>query len=179
MYCTTRGHSLISLLTTLVVSGILLGIGVPSMAGLVTANRLSTQVNQLAGALTFARTESITRNQHVIICKSNDQLQCSKESAWHEGWLVFVDDNQNHQYDDNELVLLQNGMAQMNLRIDYAGFGSHAYITFRPAGSTSSNGTFTLCDTTATDNARALIINRAGRIRTSTTKSEGTALVCS
>lgn len=179
MYGKTRGFSLLSLLSSLAIIAILLGIGLPSMASLVTTNRLTTQVNQLAGALTFARTEAITRNQHVILCKSQDQLHCSKDAAWHEGWLVFVDDNQNYQYDDNELMLLKNGTMQTNLHIEYAGFGSYAYVTFRPAGSTSSNGTFTLCDTTATDRPRAVIINRAGRIRTSTTKLEGTALVCS
>jgi type IV fimbrial biogenesis protein FimT len=178
MYGKTRGYSLLNLLTSLAVSAILLGIGLPSMASFITTNRISTHVTQFAGALAFARTEAITRNQSVIICKSKDQLKCSTESAWHEGWMIFVDDNQNHQYDDHELVLLRDGLPHANLWIDYKGFESHAYVVFRPIGATTSNGSFTLCDTTATGSARALIINRSGRIRASTSKADGTPLVC-
>ena len=83
-------------LTTLAVVGVVVSNGVPAMQNLVHEQRLTTQVNQLLGDLHLARSESIKRGVPVVLCKSGDGVACSTTTDWQNGWLVFVDSD-----DDN------------------------------------------------------------------------------
>lgn len=173
-----RGFTLVELLMTLAVSGILLGIGLPAMAGLISANRLSTQVNELVSGMALARFEAIHRNTSVVLCKSDNHQTCTTNSSWENGWIIFVDTDDDHKRQDEESILLSNDPLPANYQLQYRGFGSHHYVVFRGIGTTTSNGTFLLCDKRNPENARALIINRTGRVRTSTTRADGTPIEC-
>lgn len=173
-----RGFTLLELISTLAVSGIVLGLGVPSIAAMMNANRLSGQVNDLRGALALTRSEAITRNQHVVICKSVDGLSCTREGRWDNGWIVYVDENRNRSRDEAEPLLLVKNTLESHLRIDYRGFGSHHYVTYRPNGMTHTNGTFVVCDQHAEERSRALILTKTGRVRIDQPTAEKRARVC-
>jgi prepilin-type N-terminal cleavage/methylation domain-containing protein len=64
------GFTLIELMITLIVAGILLGIGVPSFNSFVKNNRIVSQSNELLADLTFARSEALKRSRDVHICKT-------------------------------------------------------------------------------------------------------------
>jgi type IV fimbrial biogenesis protein FimT len=74
---------------------ILLGIGVPSYRYVTTSNRLSSEVNGLLGDLQFARSEAIREGQTITVCSSTDGQNCAvaNTTAWHNGWIVFSDAN--------------------------------------------------------------------------------------
>lgn len=172
------GFTLLELLTTLSVSAITFGVGIPLMSGLIDSNRVSGQVNALSGALALTRSEAIKRNTHVVLCKSADGLNCNSDAGWEQGWIVFQDLNQNHTHDPEEELLLVQGRLPNGHTIDYHGFGSHHYVVYRPTGITQMNGTFILCSSNSPERSKALILMKTGRVRLSTSKPDGSPLDC-
>ncbi|HSW53103.1 MAG TPA: GspH/FimT family pseudopilin, partial [Sulfuricaulis sp.] len=85
-------------MVTSVVAGVL-SLGAVSMAGVMQDTRMTGMVNQLMGDLNLARSEAIKRNAVIALCKSDDGASCSRHAAWNDGWIVFVDDNNNHEVD--------------------------------------------------------------------------------
>jgi type IV fimbrial biogenesis protein FimT len=78
------GFTLVELMVTLTVLGILLSLAAPSFTTLVANNRIATETNELIGALSLARAEAIRRAQPVTV-RSSDSNDYAK------GWSVFPD----------------------------------------------------------------------------------------
>lgn len=84
--------TLIELLITIVIAGILLMIAVPSFVSLTQTNRLAGEANALSGDLQFARAEAIKEGLPVSICVSTNGTSCASASTpWQSGWMVFPD----------------------------------------------------------------------------------------
>lgn len=173
-----RGYSLVGLLVSLTITAILLGIGIPSMAGLIQNNRMTTQLNSFRTELNYARTEAIQHNLNVIICTSPDEQHCSADHDWHEGWIVFIDNDNDHRYTDADVLLRSHGPISSGIQINYYGSGFGHYVAFRGIGTTSTNGTFRFCDANNPASARALVINLAGRVRVGTRMPNGNMITC-
>lgn len=172
------GYSLVEVLVVLAVIAILGSLAIPSMGRLLESNRITSEINRFSAALALTRSEAIKRNQHVVMCKSQNGTDCLKTGRWDHGWLIFVDDDHDRQHDDDEAAILFSPSLEHGIRIDYRGFGSSNYITYRPTGFTKTTGTFTFCMNNATESARALILMTTGRVRFSSTKSSGAELIC-
>ncbi|MBN8772197.1 MAG: GspH/FimT family pseudopilin, partial [Thiobacillus sp.] len=63
-----RGFTLIELVVTLAVAGILLGIAIPNFQLFVMNNRMASQANDLITALNMARSEAVKRAANVMVC---------------------------------------------------------------------------------------------------------------
>jgi type IV fimbrial biogenesis protein FimT len=172
------GFTLLELMITLAAGTITLGIGVPIMGGLIDSNRVAGQINALRGALALTRSEAIKRNQHVVLCKSSDGQNCTKQGTWDQGWIVFEDSNQNSNRDLNENLMLVQGKLPNGHTLEYRGFRSHNYVVYRPTGFTQMNGTFILCAPNSPERSKALILMKTGRVRLSTTRADGSPLGC-
>jgi type IV fimbrial biogenesis protein FimT len=85
-----RGFTLLELMVTIGVAGVLLTLGVPSFVDVVRNNRAATNVNELVTAFSIARSESIRRGWNVSVCRSSDGATCG--ATWSDGWIVFRDD---------------------------------------------------------------------------------------
>lgn len=85
-----RGFSLFELIVTLSVAAILATIAIPSYRSLVQDSGLTTQTNELVGALNYARATAVARGTTVTLCSSADQLTCRNDSDWSVGWLVYT-----------------------------------------------------------------------------------------
>lgn len=84
-----RGFTLMELMFTLLVAGLLLTVGVPSYMDLVRNNRATTHANELVGAISIARSEAIRRGARVTLCHSSDLKTCG--GTWTDGWIVVAD----------------------------------------------------------------------------------------
>lgn len=174
-HCT--GFTLVELLSTIAIVSVVLGLGAPLFKATLTTSRLTTSINAMAGTLAYTRSEAVKRNQHVVLCKSLEGTQCTREGDWRHGWLVYVDINRNRSLDDNEPILGTHSLAQ-SIEVDYRAFGSRHYLVYRPSGMTRTNGTFTFCDPNYPETAKALIITKTGRPRLSKVRADGSALDC-
>lgn len=108
---TQRGVTLIELLVALTVLAILLGIAIPSFTSIINGNRLSSNTNELIGAISYGRIQAIRRSQHVVLCRSDNAnianplcTNLANPVFW-TGWILFVDPNNNQIRDAGETVL--------------------------------------------------------------------------
>ena len=173
-----KGFSLLEVMTTLAVSGILFGLAVPVTSHIISENRVTGQINQLRGALALTRSEAVTRRQDVVLCKSADQQTCIRHGRWDQGYLVFVDINRDRRRNQQEQLLHVRAKLPANITLDYRAFGSRHYLAYHQTGFTQTNGTFTFCNKDMPDRAKALIVTKSGRVRLSEKSSKGGSLIC-
>ena len=173
-----RAYSLFDALTTLAVLCTVATVAIPAVSHLVASTRVTTQVNELMTHLHLARSEAIKRGQRVLLCKSRDGSRCTSDSPWHEGWIVFVDQNDNHTVDgDEQIIRVQQALTGVTLQARLSS-GANNDLGYRPDGFSGKLGTFTFCVPDAPDRARAIIIYRTGRPRISRISDENEPLSC-
>jgi len=172
-----NGFTLLELIITLAVIAILSVTLSSVSASFISSNKVSAAVNKIASDMSYARTEAISRNQNVELCKTLDGITCSRTNQWEKGWMIFVDENRNRRREANE-ERLKHQPAVGTVNITYRGTGSSHYIRFRSDGATGVNGTFAFCADSIGDNKKALILFRTGRLRLSKTRSGGRPISC-
>lgn len=84
-----RGFTLLELVTTVTVAGVLLTVAVPSFFNTSRNSHAAADTNELVSALSIARSEAIRRSGRVSVCHSSDGASCG--GGWADGWIVFVD----------------------------------------------------------------------------------------
>lgn len=86
-----RGFTLAELMITLVILGILVGLGVPTFLNATLNSRLGSVANNLVVSAHLARSEAIKRNVTVRLCPSANGTSCASQSAFEGGWIVIAD----------------------------------------------------------------------------------------
>ncbi|MDZ7841343.1 MAG: GspH/FimT family pseudopilin [Gammaproteobacteria bacterium] len=173
-----HGFSMVELLVTLAVAGVLLASAAPKFIDLVHDHRLSTQINLLLTDVHLARIEAIKRNHEVVICRSIDGRHCDigggSQSDWSAGRIIYVNLDGDKTRDPGEPLLQARAVlpSRLNLR-----FNQWWRVTFHPDGS-ASNGSFALCDFRGSEHARALILYYTGRPRVADRRADGDPIDC-
>jgi len=161
-----NGFTLIELIITLTVAGILMSIAIPSMRTFSQNARITTQANDLSGDLSFARSEAIKVRKQVIVCKSANPTATSptcdtgSTTPWTTGRLIFVDMDKDST--------LSSGDEILRIRESLDGNGNRLTATvtsiiFLATGLTSAAGTFTLCDSRTGWYGRTITVGSTGR----------------
>jgi len=161
-----QGFTLIELVITLAVLGVLLGIAVPSFNSLIERNQQTTATHDLHAALNYARGLAITRREPVSLCAGVNG--CAASANWGKSILVFSDPNQNGQLDPGEQL---HRIVTLTERYhwNWSNFRSRTFMSFKANGTTDSlNGTYTLCS--GNEAIQQLVINITGRLRTQSPK---------
>ena len=86
-----RGFTLLELLVTIAVVGILLAWGLPNMQFVLANNRLATQSNAFMTSLALARSEAMKLGVPVTLCKSADGASCTTSGGYQSGWVVYAE----------------------------------------------------------------------------------------
>ena len=172
------GLTLIELLIVLALAGVLFASAIPAFSHIVARHQQTSVLYTLFSHHQLARSEAIKTNQQVLLCKSDDGEQCTPQALWHDGWLIFSDNDHNKKVSSDEQVIYIQQALNKNLTLKYRGFGSYNYILYFPDGHSSSNGTFTLCNQYAEAYAKTLIISRTGRARIDTKEPENKEPTC-
>lgn len=88
-YRRSHGFTMIELMVTVAVLGILLAVGVPSFNSFMVNSRTSALANDITSAVNLARSEAVKRATPVTVCPSSNGTTCA--GAWADGWMTRVD----------------------------------------------------------------------------------------
>ncbi len=164
---TQSAFTLLELLVAISILVVIAGIATPSMSTIIEANRLESGLESIFTALITARSEAISRNQNIIVCKSANGAACTIAGEWEQGWIIVVDENSNGTQDAGESVTNSFSALQYGLTLR-AGAAYADKVRFSPDGTVSDGDIFRLCPA---DNsiikARTLVMTITGRPRTS------------
>jgi len=104
-----RGFSLIELLVTIAIAGVLLAVGLPSFRDFMASSEMAATNNSLVYSVQIARSTSMERLVPSGVCVSSnsmdDDAACDAGADYNEGWIVYADDNGNGVRDDVEDIL--------------------------------------------------------------------------
>ena len=163
-YRPLAGWSLIELMTGLAVIAILLCLSIPSFASLIQKQKINSAARDLLAAITLTRSEAIRRGERVDLVPADGV-------DWANGWLIFVDANDNRSADADEKIIhahgaVGNGIAIKSLMTDsstpYVAFAASGHSQVRGARQTPQAGHIAL---TLAGQQRRIILNFSGRPR--------------
>lgn len=179
------GLTLLELLVVLLIISVLVAMAAPNMSHLVAQQRSTASLNQIIGAVAFARNSAISLGAATTLCPSSNQLSarlenanpgsgqdgltarvgCGPRNTWHQGSIVFQDLNTNGQLDANETLLRRLPGWSHDATLAWRAFRARAYLQFTRRGFTNwQNGSFVYCPGNGNLRyARRLVLNRAGR----------------
>jgi type IV fimbrial biogenesis protein FimT len=180
------GFTLIELIVTVSIAGILMAVAIPSFVEAIKSNRLTTQANEFMAALNLARSEAIKRGVQVTV-----QRKGSTSGVWEEGWRVFVDSDENETFDDDDdtdlceanadgspsedcLLKTYPALTGATLRTGNSTYKDYAAYSASGLSRNGTGETFRLCQGTDTSLSREIILISTGRARISV----GTADSC-
>jgi len=174
-----HGFTLIELMVTLAVFGVVISIALPSLSIFLESNQRAAQVNTLVSALNLARSEAVKRNNDVTLCTRNDAgTACDAVKDWDNGWIVFVDNSTNGIIDGTDVILrvyerLYKRAAPKDVTLKET-VADKRTLTYQARGRANWAVSFERCDDGGPVKARAIMVAITGRVRLSKDTSADT-----
>jgi len=149
---TQRGFTIIELMITILLLGVMLTLAVPSFSSIFKQNRLAAQTNALLSSLNYARGQTINQNQTVNV------QPIAAGTNWSGGWKVRVNGTD---------IQFFEGVENASL------ISSAATITYQSDGSLTAAGNITLTLTptdcpTGDSDVRVVTITLSGQSTSAT-----------
>lgn len=160
-----RGFSLVELMITLGVAGILATLAGPSVRDMILNSRISSTASDLHVDLSVARSEAGRRSVRVALCKNatgvTKDTACSTTSTWADGWLMFIDTNANGSLDAGETLLRVRQALPSGTTVTATGLTD--FIQAKPVGSMAPAGSWKICDSRTGNFGRQISVTATGR----------------
>lgn len=173
------GFTLLELIVTISIAGILMAIAIPSFKDMIRNTRLTSYANEFVTSLNIARSEAVKRGEPVSVRKISAAGTTTYWST--SGWNVFVDDGagtaankNNGVLDTGEQILRTYDKLPNNFSLVGNGNVFRDRVTYQANGTTNNmGGSFSLCDNSDgninkklyTSTSRLIIISTIGRTR--------------
>lgn len=147
----SAGFTLIELMITIAIAGILATLAAPSFRDYVRTQRIKSASFELVAALTLTRSEALKRNSNVVMTKAS--------GGWQNGWAITWTDPAT-----SDVTTIRSQAAYSGLNIsDSAGASS---VTFRTDGrlaSAATNFTVDVNPSSTNITPRCVSISLSGR----------------
>jgi type IV fimbrial biogenesis protein FimT len=163
----SAGHTLTELMAILGIAAVLAAAAVPLFSALLLDSRMNAAVATAMHAVNIARQFSATRGETIHLCGSPDARTCSGVLDWSAGLLLAGDDGRFQQ-----AVGLAVGPGAPRLR------SNRAILSFEAGTGFATPATVVVCDRRGTSAARAVIVSKSGRPRTSLRDGSDRVLSC-
>ena len=160
-----RAFTLIEMIVTVVVVAIIMTMAVPSFNSHIQNSRAIATANNLFFALKLARSEAIKRAVSVSVCPAGNVNFTACGSDWTQGWLVFVNSDENSVFQNNTVEPLIRSEQVTGSNYTITPLPNTSVITFNSSGfAQTGNTTFTVqAAGCVTDHARTVSISTTGR----------------
>jgi type IV fimbrial biogenesis protein FimT len=181
------GFSLVELMVTLSVAGILAAIAMPNLRSYVQNVRRDSVVDTLVAALHYTRNQALNLDQTASLCAGTSAVAatvCPTGGSWNTGWEVITEPA-------NAVIattLNTNALQPVVSAPTLSTTEGNLFIAFTPLGLLSTTGltamavpneVFVVCDARGIPFARAVEVNATGYIQSSAkpgTEPDGTAI---
>ena len=165
-----RGFTLLELMFVLAAAAILLSVGLPSYQSVMRNARLNVSVNDVVASMQLARSEAVKRRGPVVICTSGGGDACDPNADWHQGWIVWSDDDADGARAEQEQVLQRRDSMRRDVKVRLpGGQPMQGRLTYAPTGFPIINGTgaagiMVFCDDLESDRfGRVIFVPQTGR----------------
>ena len=120
---TQTGFTLYELLTTMLIVGVVLALGVPNMQSFRQNSRMTAAANDLHSSFHLARSEAARTKNNISICATADSSLATPvcSGQFEAGWVVFEDRDADLVVDTGEAVLRRYPAVNTDIAIDTAG----------------------------------------------------------
>jgi type IV fimbrial biogenesis protein FimT len=137
-----QGFTLLEALVVLALLGILVAMAAPAVSGLSARHQVQAQAEGFLSSLVLARSEALRRQQRVSLCAQAVNQTCDASARWQQGWLVFVDANDNGLREAGEALIEVHAALPAAVLLD-ADSTAKAYFSYGSEGrSASTTGAF-------------------------------------
>ena len=169
-----HGLTALDLVITLAIVALLLATAIPALKDFSLNHQMKSAMTRFQASLAMARSEAIQQGGRVVMCPLTKNESCSDIANWHQGWAVFLDRNDDREYQAVETLLLSEPGTN---NLDIISSRHRTRLRFFSNGTApGSNVSVTFCDTRGAGSARQLTLSASGRIRVkSTRESDGSA----
>lgn len=124
-----RGFTMIEILVSIAILGVLIAIAIPSFSNTIKRYRISAIRDELTASLQMARSEAIRRGTQIIIMRNtvNCVFDMPDSQDWHCGWHLVVDSNNNGNVNASEEVI-QSTILPTGFMLGHPNAGSPSKI---------------------------------------------------
>jgi type IV fimbrial biogenesis protein FimT/type IV fimbrial biogenesis protein FimU len=164
-----NGFTITELMVGVAIAGILTTIALPKLNDFIIELRVDAEISELNRLLLTARSSAINSGIDTIICPLAPK--CS--ANWHNKVTVFIDNNNDGDYDANDTIVKVKAAIQSTDKLQYA----QNSLIYTPSGTLSATpvtSPFSYCPGANTDKSRGIIVSASGRSYvTSDTNNDG------
>ncbi|NAO98529.1 prepilin-type N-terminal cleavage/methylation domain-containing protein [Halomonas sp. MG34] len=157
-----NGFTLLELLITLLLVGIIAAWGLPNFQALGERTAQTSEVNRFQSAFSFARNTAISRRRQLTLCPASQNREaCANDWG---GELMIVWGNKTDSITEEDILRIVP--AQQGTQVTYNRGWSR--IRYSPLGYTSGyNGSFAICSTSGAvgSKGKKLVLSQLGRLR--------------
>jgi Tfp pilus assembly protein FimT len=158
------GFSLLEITVVLaIIIGLLVTI-VPLARDFWSKNKIDVRVSTILNALKFAQNQALLKHKNVVLSEISD------DTGWSSGMRLFVDEDENHRFDDNDILIREWHWRKSLPLVKWHGFNSDHYLVFTPdlsRGTLSGRFVISIYEQHI-EKGKKIIVNRLGRARVET-----------
>ena len=153
-----NGFTIPELMIGIAIVGILTTIALPQINDFTVSLRVDREISELNRLILTARNGAINSGNNVIICP----LSPTCSANWHNKISVFIDNNNDGDYDVNDTIIRVKDAISSNDKLQYA----QNSLIYTPSGTLSATPVttpFSYCPGENGDKSRGIVVSASGR----------------